>query len=187
MFRITDRIAEMLIYRRRYYGKLAVLDISETGRQICEKLFVLLNTEQREDLTRYVLSREQPSAAFRTDSVSMHGFSALQADSISPLTEIQEGDLYFCLEERMVRVCWQEIALTVKEFDALHLLIINRKRVLTFEMIAYQVWGRKYIDVTQRAIHNLFSRLRQRLHVTPNLPGYVVSVRGVGYKFDAGI
>ncbi|MFR2660000.1 MAG: helix-turn-helix domain-containing protein [[Clostridium] leptum] len=30
-------------------------------------------------------------------------------------------------------------------------------------MIAYQVWGEEYIDVTQRAIHNLLSRLRQKL------------------------
>ena len=84
-----------------------------------EKLFVLLNAEQRADLTRYVLSREQPSAAFRTDSVSIHSGSALQVTSMLPLTEIREGDLYFCLEERTVRVCGQEIALTVKEFDAL--------------------------------------------------------------------
>lgn len=163
------------------------MDISETGRQICEKLFVLLNAEQRADLTRYVLSREQPNAAFRPDSVLLRSGSALQMDSMPPLTEIQEGDLYFCLEERKVCVCGQEIALTVKEFDALHLLLINRKRVLTFEMIAYQVWGEEYIDVTQRAIHNLFSRLRQKLQVTPDSPGYIVSVRGVGYKFDAGI
>lgn len=86
-----------------------------------------------------------------------------------------------------MRVCGQEIALTVKEFDALRLLLINRKRVLTFEMIAYQVWGEEYIDVTQKAIHNLFSRLRQKLQVTPESPGYIISVRGVGYKFDAGI
>lgn len=176
-----------MLSRRRYYGKLAVLDLSETGRQICEKLFVLLNAEQREDLTRYVLSREQPSAVFSIDSPSMHGFSALHMDSMPPLTEIQEGALYFCLEERTVRVCGQKIALTAKEFDTLHLLIMNRKRVLTFEMIAYQVWGEEYIDVTQSAIHNLFSRLRQKLQITPDSPGYIVSVRGVGYKFDAGI
>ena len=148
---------------------------------------MLLNTEQREDFTHYILSREQPSAAFRTDSTSIHGISALQMYSMSPLTEIQEGDLYFCLEERKACVCGQEITLTVKEFDALHLLIVNRKRVLTFEMIAYRVWGEEYIDVTQSAIHNLFSRLRQKLQVTPDSPGYIVSVRGVGYKFDAGI
>lgn len=163
------------------------MDLSETGRQICEKLFVLLNAEQRADLTRYVLSGEKQYAGFNNDPDSIHGFSALHMDSMTPLTEIQGGDLYFCLEERTVRVCGQEIALTVKEFDALHLLIMNRKRVLTFEMIAYQVWGKEYIDVTQRAIHNLFSRLRQKLQITPDSPGYIVSVRGVGYKFDAGI
>lgn len=163
------------------------MDLSETGGQICEKLFVLLNAEQRADLTHYVLSGEQPNAAFRTDSVSIHSGSALQVTSMPPLTEIQEGDLYFCLEERTVRVCGQEIALTVKEFDALRLLLINRKRVLTFEMIAYQVWGEEYIDVTQKTIHNLFSRLRQKLQVTPESPKYIISVRDVGYKFDAGI
>lgn len=163
------------------------MDLSETGGQICEKLFVLLNAEQRADLTHYVLSGEQPNAAFRTDSVSIHSGSVLQVTSMPPLTEMQEGDLYFCLEERTVRVCGQEIALTVKEFDALRLLLINRKRVLTFEMIAYQVWGEEYIDVTQKTIHNLFSRLRQKLQVTPESPGYIISVRGVGYKFDAGI
>lgn len=51
-----------------------------------------------------------------------------------------EGELYFCLEERKVYVSGQEIELTAKEFDALRLLIMNRKRVLTFEMISYQVW-----------------------------------------------
>lgn len=122
------------------------MDLLETGRQICEKLFVLLNAEQRVDLTRYVLSREQPSAVFRTDSVSIHSGSALQTAAMLPLTEIQEGDLYFCLEERKVCICGQKIALTVKKFDALRLLLINRKRVLTFEIIAYHVWGEEYID-----------------------------------------
>ena len=56
-------------------------------------------------------------------------------------SEILEGELYFCLEERKVYVSGQEIELTAKEFDALRLLIMNRKRVLTFEMISYQVWG----------------------------------------------
>lgn len=71
-----------------------------------------------------------------------------------------------------------------KEFDALHLLIVNRKRVLTFETIAYHVWGEEYIDVTPKAIHNLLSRLRQKLQIAPEAPEYVISVRGVGYKFD---
>lgn len=47
--------------------------------------------------------------------------------------------------------------MTAKEFDALHLLITNRKRVMTFETISCQVWGEEYIGVSVKAIHNLMS------------------------------
>ena len=111
--------------------------------------------------------------------------SPAQADSIQTLTEIRDGDLYFCLEGRTVCIRDQEIDLTAKEFDALHLLIINRRRVLTFETIAYHVWDEDYIDVTAQAIHNLMSRLRQKFQISPDVPEYVTSVRGVGYKFNS--
>ena len=62
-------------------------------------------------------------------------------------------------------VSGQEIELTAKEFDALRLLIMNRKRVLTFEMISYQVWGEEYIDITVKIIHNLMGRLRQNMNL----------------------
>ncbi|WP_236756997.1 helix-turn-helix domain-containing protein [Acutalibacter muris] len=58
---------------------------------------------------------------------------------------------------------------------------------MTFETIAYHVWGEEYIDVTPKTIHNLLSRLRQKLQIAPEAPEYVISVRGIGYKFDAGI
>ena len=96
------------------------------------------------------------------------------------LTEIQEGNLYLCLEERTVYVKGQKIELTTKEFDALYLLIINKRRVMTFETISYHVWGEDYIDVTTQAIHNLMSRLRQKLQTAPDMPEYIISIRGVG-------
>ena len=103
------------------------------------------------------------------------------------MTEIRDGLLYFCLEERKVCVDGQEIELTAKEFDALYLLLMNRKRVMTFETISYQVWGMEYIDVTPQAIHNLMSRLRQKLQIRPDIPEYIASVRDVGYKYEAKI
>ena len=75
--------------------------------------------------------------------------------------------------------------LTVREFDALHLLIINKKRVMTFETISYHVWGEDYIDVTTQVIHNLMSRLRQKLQTVPGMPDYIISIRGVGYKYES--
>ncbi len=107
-----------------------VLDLSESGKQIGEKLFVLLNIDQQREIVQYVLNRErQPDNPYITSGLT---------DTRPPLTEIRDGDLYFCLEERKVCICGQEIGLTAKEFDAFHLLIINRRRVLTFETIAYR-------------------------------------------------
>lgn len=161
------------------------MDISESGRQIGEKLFVLLDPERQEDLVKYIFNRKHLDGISNTSLRSVSEYHHLQYDSAQPLTEIQAGDLYFCLEERKVCVGSRKIELTAKEFDALHLLIVNRKRVLTFETIAYHVWGEEYVGVTTKTIHNLLSRLRQKLQIDSAGPKYIKSVRGVGYKFES--
>jgi DNA-binding response OmpR family regulator len=99
------------------------------------------------------------------------------------MDNIQIGNLNICPEQRLVTVQGQKIDLTAKEFDALRLLIANRPRVLTFENIAVEVWGEEYIDITPKTVHNLMSRLRQKLRVAPDAPDYIASVRGIGYQF----
>jgi len=159
------------------------LDISENGRQIAEKLLLLLNGRQRKELAEYVShSLEQPISSVKSPCATVDPMSTGYVDQ--PLTEIREGELYFCPELRKVCVSNTEIGLTVKEFDALNLLISNRNRILTFETLACQIWGEEYIDVTTKTIHNLMSRVRHKLHVNPSGPEYIKSVRGVGYKFE---
>lgn len=161
------------------------MDISESGREIGEKLFALLDMEQKKDLVEYILKQEKRDNASDVPLYAVSKCPYLRREPVPSLTEIQEGNLYLCPEERTVYVRGQEIELTTKEFDALHLLIINKKRVMTFETISYHVWGEDYIDVTTQAIHNLMSRLRQKLQTAPDVPDYIISVRGVGYKFDS--
>ena len=159
------------------------MDISENGQQIGEKLSLLLDAEQWQELIQYILNEKLTvdcSAKFPYTSSN----DPLHEDNPS-LTEFEEGEFYFCLETRKVCIGDIEIELTVKEFDALHLLISNRKRVLTFETIAYHVWGEDYIDITAKTIHNLMSRLRQKLQVTSDTCEYIFSIRGIGYKFDS--
>ena len=95
------------------------MDISETGVQIGEKLALLLNEKQQKELAQYLLE----------DIVSIVDAGANSAkhnwQQDSPLTEIREGDLYLCLEQRLVKVREQEIFLTAKEFDILFLLASN--------------------------------------------------------------
>ena len=166
------------------YGKLAVLDLGEPGKQIGEKLFVLLDAEQQRELTHYVLTRNKQDCAPAENSYVISHTSTLQADVELPLTEIQEGELYFCLEEREVSIRGEKVDLSAREFNTLYLLLMNRKRVMTFETIAYHVWVEEYVENELTAIHNIMSRLRQKLKTSPDISDYIISVRGVGYKFD---
>ena len=106
------------------YGKLAVFDISESGRDIGEKLILLLDERQREELAQHLL---EMATKTRIESMCLRLKHKWQQNS--PLTEFREGDLYICVEHRRVIVHGQEIALTVKEFDILLLLIMNPERV----------------------------------------------------------
>nr|WP_278607743.1 response regulator transcription factor [[Ruminococcus] lactaris] len=100
------------------------------------------------------------------------------------LTEIQEGNLYVCLEQRLVRVQNQVVDLTAKEFDILALLIQNPKRVFTYEMIIEIVWNEDYSYYSRKAVNNHISNMRKKLKISLDVPDYIKSVTGVGYKFD---
>lgn len=108
-----------------------------------------------------------------------------QQKASDPLTIVTAGELYFCLEHRTVEVRGQPVELTPKEFDILALLITHPKRVFTFEMLIDQVWHDDYSFYSRKAIINHMSNLRKKLKVLPDIPEYVHSVHGVGYKFDA--
>ena len=162
-------------------GKIVILDISETGNQIGEKLFTVLDAIQKKELMQYVLSNKQSDITNPIVIIPPH---KSQEYSDAPLTTICEGDLYFCLEHRTVSVQGQEIELTAKEFDILALLIMNPKRVFTYEMIIDIVWREDYDYYSRKAINNHVSNLRKKLKVERDVPDYIKSVHGVGYKFD---
>ena len=120
--------------------------MKDSGRQIGEKLFVLLSPSQKKELTQFVRDYEAgniPADAPYTTFFRGQYFISSQANQ--PLTEIREGDLYFCLEQRLVTVRNQIILLTVKEFEIFALLIQNPKRVFTYEMLMELVWHTLFI------------------------------------------
>ena len=163
-----------------------MIDLAESGRQIGEKLFALLTVDQKKDLTQFVLEREAGSVNSANSPYLpiFRGKYSLPKKANQPLTEVREGDLYFCLEQRLVTVRGQVIELTVKEFEIFSLLILNPKRVFTYEMLMDLVWNEDYTYYSRKAVNNHVSNLRKKLKVAPDLPDYVKSVYGIGYKFD---
>ena len=148
-----------------WHGKLAVLDLEETGRQIGEKLFALLTVDQKKELTQFVLERET-SSVNSADNLYLpifRGRYSFPKKVNHPLTEVRSGDLYFCLEQRLVTIREQPIELTVKEFEIFSLLILNPKRVFTYEMLIDLVWEEDYAYYSRKAVNNHVSNLRKML------------------------
>ena len=79
-----------------------------------------------------------------------------------PLTIIDTGPLHFCLEYRSVEIYGKKIELTAKEFDILALLILNPRRVFTYEMIADIIWNEPYDFYYKKSILNHISNLRKK-------------------------
>lgn len=166
-------------------GKLAVLDISESGGQIGEKLFALIDDKQRQELIQYVLASQWDG-----NSGIVPYSSPSPPDPQTPpqqLTECRVGELYFCLESRTVCVCNKEIDLTAKEFDILAVLVTNPYRVVSYAIISEEVWNVALDCCVQKTISNHVSRLRRKLQVNPRVPDYIKSVHGVGYRFNIDI
>lgn len=161
------------------HGKLVVIDLAETGRQIGEKLFTLLTSDQKKDLIKYI----SEIGIDKTETGQMTYDNALK-EAEKPLTEIQINDLYICLEQRIVKVRNRVINLTVKEFNILALLMMHPKRVFTYEMLMDLVWNEDYTFYSRKAVNNHVSNLRKKLKIAPDVPDYMKSVYGVGYKFE---
>ena len=84
---------------------------------------------------------------------------------------------------RVVKVEETEVELTAKEFDMLHLLAQYPKQVFTREQLLDRVWGgAQYIDPGTVTVH--VRRLREKLENDPSHPTRLLTVWGVGYKFE---
>ncbi|WP_371025408.1 response regulator transcription factor (plasmid) [Paraclostridium ghonii] len=75
------------------------------------------------------------------------------------------------------------VELTSKEFDLLSFLASNKGRVFTKKQIYNQVWEDEYA-FDDSNIMSFISKLRKKIEPNPNHPSYILTVRGVGYRFN---
>ena len=86
-------------------------------------------------------------------------------------------------ERHEVSVRGEPVSLPLKEFELLEILMENRNRVLTRQMLIDRIWGFDYVGDTKTLdVH--VKRLRARLEEDRHEPKLIVTVRGVGYRFD---
>ncbi|MEW2381027.1 response regulator transcription factor [Micromonospora sp. NPDC047707] len=93
------------------------------------------------------------------------------------------GPVRMDIERHVVTVDGGTVQLPLKEFELLELLLRNAGRVLTRGQLIDRVWGADYVGDTKTLdVH--VKRLRSKIEPEPSAPRYIVTVRGLGYKFE---
>jgi two-component system response regulator RegX3 len=96
---------------------------------------------------------------------------------------VQVGDVVLDPDEHRVSVHGNELSLPLKEFELLHLLLANAGRVLPRETLIDRVWGNDYVGDTKTLdVH--IKRLRGKVEDDPAAPTRIVTIRGLGYKYE---
>ncbi|MCE1177763.1 MAG: response regulator transcription factor [Micrococcales bacterium] len=106
-----------------------------------------------------------------------------EPEELLPAT-LEAGPVRMDVERHVVTVDGVATQLPLKEFELLEMLLRNTGRVLTRMQLIDRVWGSDYVGDTKTLdVH--IKRLRAKVEPDPGNPRHIVTVRGLGYKFEA--
>lgn len=97
--------------------------------------------------------------------------------------ELLIGNLEIYPRSRKVLIKGSEVGLTPKEFDILYFLAKNRGEVFTKEQIYRAVWEEDYL-LDNSNIMAFIRKLRKKIEPAPDSPTYILTIWGIGYKFN---
>jgi len=96
------------------------------------------------------------------------------------------GPLSVDFARRQVQLDSQEVSLTPTEYDLLKVFIIHRGKILTRQMLLKEVWGDK-AHARTHSLHVYVAQLRQKIEPAPEQPQFILTIPGVGYRFNAEV
>ncbi|MDO9300664.1 MAG: response regulator transcription factor [Anaerolineales bacterium] len=154
---------------------------------------IIMVTARREEIDRiaglemgaddYVVKPFSPQELVSRVRAVLRRIGRDQAEAGSDRSLSFEG-LTIDPRSRVVTVKESEVELTAKEFDMLYLLARHPKQVFTRDQLLERVWGRAdYIDPGTVTVH--VRRLREKIESDASSPKHIITVWGVGYKFES--
>jgi two-component system response regulator RegX3 len=115
-------------------------------------------------------------AALRRSTVAGDG-------EITSSSSVTVGDISIDPDQHIVTVRGKLTKLPLKEFELLYVLMANAGRVMTRDTLIDRVWGSDYYGDTKTLdVH--IKRLRSKVEVDPGTPAAILTIRGLGYKFE---
>ncbi len=184
----------------RSFPQLVVLDLmlpNVDGWEICKwirersNVPIIMLTARREESDRiaglemgaddYITKPFSPQELVsRVKAVLRRVRTDLPASQMLPMVF---GDLEIDIGKRIVTLKGKEVDLTQKEFDLLMLLTRHPKQVFSRNQVLERVWGiSDYIDPGTVTVH--MRRLREKIESDPSNPSHILTIWGVGYKFE---
>src|SRR5665647_108729 len=151
------------------------------------RILLVEDEESFSDPLSYMLRKEgYEGSVAETGPDALADFDRSGADlvllELMPAT-LESGPVRMDVERHTVTVNGAPIALPLKEFELLEILLRNSGRVLTRMQLIDRVWGSDYVGDTKTLdVH--VKRLRAKVEPDPPNPQFIVTVRGLGYKFE---
>jgi DNA-binding response OmpR family regulator len=153
---------------------------------------IIMLTARREEIDRiaglemgaddYVVKPFSPQELVSRVRAVMRRLGREQPEAESERS-VEFEDLSINPRSRVVTVSNTPVELTAKEFDMLYLLALHPKQVFTREQLLERIWGgAQYIDPGTVTVH--VRRLREKIELDPSHPTRLLTVWGVGYKFE---
>lgn len=153
---------------------------------------IIMLTARREEIDRiaglemgaddYVVKPFSPQELVSRVRAVMRRLGREQADAKNDRL-LSAGNLTIDPRSRVVTVEGKPVELTAREFDMLYLLASHPKQVFTRVQLLERVWGgAQYIDPGTVTVH--VRRLREKIEADPSKPARLLTVWGVGYKFE---
>lgn len=188
---------------RKHRPDLVILDIMLPridGKEVCRILRrendtpIIMLTARGEEVDR-VVGLEIGADDYVTKPFSMRELLARlrtvlrrtrsngMGETAASRERLASGDLVVDLASHTVTLADKQIEMKPREFDLLALLVANKGRAFTRDQILERLWGQDYIGDT-RTVDVHIRWIRQKIEEGPGSPNRIVTIRGVGYRFQ---
>ena len=160
------------------------IEVVKVNKNILTKIIAFLNGESEmvgEPLGGELVEGLTELNEGNTNSLLLEGESGVT--KFDPYKGLEFGNLKIQVISRKVTENNRDINLTPKEFDILYFLASNSGQVFTKEQIYQEVWATSYC-LDDSNIMAFIRKLRKKIEPNPDSPMYILTVWGIGYKFN---
>lgn len=184
---------------------MALLDIMLPGmdgfavcrelRQRSESMGIIMLTARTQEMEKvgglmmgaddYVTKPFSPSELVaRVDALQRRVAAVRARNEVNYLEELHSGDFILNLRSRTLKKRGQSVELTQVEFQIMEYFFTNPGKALSRTDILTRVWGEEYFG-EEKIVDVNIRRLRMKIEDTPSEPRYILTVWGLGYKWNA--